>query len=130
MVLAAVGQMCSTASMSHNLAQCRLLVDQAVKAGAKALFLPEASDYIASSADQTVSLARSVKESEFVLGLQQEARKNKLPINVGIHEPSELGKKVKNTLIWIDGQGDITQRYQKIHLFDVTIKNSPALTES
>jgi predicted amidohydrolase len=37
---------------------------------------------------------------------------------------------VKNTLIWIDEDGRITQRYQKIHLFDVDIKGGPVLKES
>lgn len=73
---------------------------------------------------------RSVHESEFVLGLQREARQSKLPINVGIHEPAQGGNKVKNTLIWIDEDGEISQRYQKIHLFDVEIKNGPVLKES
>ena len=60
------------------------------------------------------------------------------------------GKKVKNTLIWINGEGDISQRcskrldqgrlcfrrlltsirYQKLHLFDVDIKDGPVLKES
>lgn len=31
----AVGQLCSTASMTHNLAQCQILVKKAVAAGAK-----------------------------------------------------------------------------------------------
>ncbi|EKG19455.1 Nitrilase/cyanide hydratase and apolipoprotein N-acyltransferase [Macrophomina phaseolina MS6] len=144
----AVGQICSTASMAHNLKQCRQLVAKAASAGAKvsnpndncssqpfitliqALFLPEASDYIGFSAAETVSLAKSVQESEFVLGLQDEARKSKLHINVGIHEPAEGGQKVKNTLIWIDERGDIVQRYQKLHLFDVEIKGGPILKES
>lgn len=130
MAIAAIGQLCSTASMTHNLQQCRVLVSKAVASGAKALFLPEASDYIASSPAETVSLARSTKDSEFVRGLQEEARVAKLPINVGIHEPAEGGKKVKNTLIWIDGKGDIVQRYQKLHLFDVEIESGPVLTES
>lgn len=120
--------------MSSNLAQCKALVAKSVAAGAKvrlsrkelvflhiprspnqssskqALFLPEASDYIANSAAETISLVRPVTDSVFVLGLQEEARREKLAINVGIHEPAQGGKKVKNTLIWIDEQGDIVQR--------------------
>ena len=95
----------------------------------QALFLPEASDYIASSPAESISLARSVTESEFVLGLQREAQQAQLHINVGIHEPAADGK-VKNTLVWINEKGLITQRYQKIHLFDVDIKNGPVLKES
>ncbi|KAI9851662.1 MAG: Carbon-nitrogen hydrolase [Thelocarpon superellum] len=130
MVLAAVGQLCSTASMSHNLQQCQTLIQKAVVSGVQALFLPEASDYIAGSAAETVSLAKSVDDSEFVRGLRAEARKSRLAINVGIHEPTTEGHKVKNTLIWIDEQGHIAQRYQKIHLFDVDIHNGPVLKES
>ena len=63
-------------------------------------------------------------------GLQHEARSAKLPINVGIHEPAQGGEKVKNTLIWIDERGDIVQRYQKLHLFDVDIEGGPVLKES
>ncbi|CRG84879.1 putative hydrolase nit2 [Talaromyces islandicus] len=116
--------------MAHNLAQCQVLVKKAVAAGAKALFLPEASDYIGSSGAETVSLVRPVQQSEFVQGLQKEAKEARLPINVGIHEPAQGGSKVKNTLIWINENGDIAQRYQKIHLFDVEIKDGPVLKES
>ena len=145
----AVGQICSTASMANNLGQCRQLIQKAIAAGAKvnlirhisnkpklmleslqALFLPEASDYIAGSAAETVSLVRPVQESEFVLGLQEEARRAKLPINVGVHEPANGGKRVKNTLLWIDETGDIVQRYQKLHLFDIEIEGGPIIRES
>ncbi|GFG01149.1 nitrilase, putitive [Aspergillus udagawae] len=129
MAIAAIGQLCSTASMTSNLAQCQVLVRKAVASGAKALFLPEASDYIASSPAESISLVRSVQDSVFVQGLQREARQASLHINVGIHEPAPNGK-VKNTLIWIDDKGIITQRYQKIHLFDVEIKDGPVLKES
>ena len=40
MKLKAVGQLCSTASMTHNLAQCRSLVQKAVSVGAKVSFPP------------------------------------------------------------------------------------------
>lgn len=73
---------------------------------------------------------RQVQDNEFVLGLQHEAKLAKLPINVGIHEPTQDRERVKNTLIWIDQEGKIAQRYQKIHLFDVNIKDGPVLMES
>ncbi|KAF2653877.1 nitrilase [Lophiostoma macrostomum CBS 122681] len=130
MPLAAIGQICSTSSMTHNLAQCRSLIQKASTAGASALFLPEASDYIGSSATETVSLCQPIDKSPFVLGLQAEAASHRLPINVGIHEPASPPTKVKNTLIWIDATGAIVQRYQKLHLFDVEIRNGPILKES
>ncbi|KAJ9161042.1 Carbon-nitrogen hydrolase [Coniochaeta hoffmannii] len=116
--------------MAHNLGQCRILVQKAVKAGAKALFLPEASDYIASSAQESVALVKSVDDSEFVQGICEEARRSSLPIHVGVHEPGDNLNKVKNTVLWIDERGSITQRYQKLHLFDVDIKGGPVLKES
>jgi predicted amidohydrolase len=65
----------------------------------------------------------------------RDAKTFKLPINVGIHEPAEeggkeAGKKVKNTLIWIDEHGELVQRYQKVHLFNVDVAGGPVLKES
>ena len=94
------------------------------------LFLPEACDYIGGSAAETVALARSVEDSLFVRGLQDEARGARIAINVGIHEPADGGEQVKNTLIWIAVDGEIVRRYQKLHLFDVDITDGPVLRES
>lgn len=65
-------------------------------------------------------------------GLQQSARENALPINVGIHEPTDPpSKRIKNTLIWIDKEGDIVHRYQKLHVFDIDLRpHGPRLKES
>ncbi len=65
-----------------------------------------------------------------MLGLREAARREKLPIHVGVHEPGLNANKVKNTVLWIDEHGDITQRYQKVHLFDVDIAGGPVLKES
>lgn len=73
---------------------------------------------------------KSVEDSPFVRGIQEEAKAHSLAVNVGIHEPTISGEKVKNTSIWINENGDITQRYQKIHLFDVEIKGGLVLKES
>lgn len=110
--------------------QLRPVIQKASSAGAKALFLPEASDYIASNSAETLSLVKSVEQSEFVLGIQEQARKHGLAVSVGVHEPTSSGSKVKNTLLWIDEHGNIGHRYQKLHLFDVDIKDGPTLKES
>ncbi|KAI0136800.1 carbon-nitrogen family protein [Xylariales sp. AK1849] len=87
MAIAAVGQICSTASMSHNLEQCVKLVARAAAAGAKVLFLPEASDYVATSGAESLSLAKPVASSPFVTGLQNAAATHSLAVHVGIHVP-------------------------------------------
>lgn len=132
MPLAACGQFCATNALAANLAACQILLRKAAAAGAKALFLPEASDYISTSPAETLALCVPASESVFVLGLQEEAKRLALPVNVGIHEPTADGKKerVRNMSIWIDEQGKIVERYQKIHVFDVDIEGGPKLVES
>lgn len=116
--------------MAHNLRQCQTLVRKAVASKASALFLPEASDWISSGPEESLSLVKSVKDSEFVRGIQAEAKASRLPIYVGVHEPTESGEKVKNTLLWVDERGEITQRYQKLHMFDMDVTEGPKMSES
>ncbi|KAF2153107.1 nitrilase [Myriangium duriaei CBS 260.36] len=132
MVLAAIGQICSTASLAHNLAQCRTVVQKAIAGGAKILFLPEASDYISSSPQESLSLVQPVSTSPFVLGLQSLAAKHSLPISVGVHEPTSRPSHLANTLLHISATGAITHRYQKLHLFDLDLSasNGPKMQES
>ena len=128
--LQSIGQMTSTANIASNLAQAQLLIRKAVAAKASALFLPEAADYIGSSPEESLSLVRSVQDSEFVQGVRKSAKEAKLCVSVGVHEPVEGGKKTKNCLLWIDAEGEITQRYQKLHLFDIDIKGGTTMKES
>ncbi|KAK4642886.1 Carbon-nitrogen hydrolase [Podospora bellae-mahoneyi] len=134
MSLIAIGQLTSTSSLPHNLTQCRTLIARAASLNCKALFLPEASDYIASSPTESLSLCQPTNKSEFVTGLRAEAKKHNLAIHVGIHEPSwtDPKTKIRNTVIWIDENGHIVHTYQKVHLFDVDLGESggPVLKES
>jgi deaminated glutathione amidase len=79
-----------------------------------------------------LALCKHVRDSPFVLGLQDTAREHLLPINVGIHEPTEPpSKRIKNTLIWINTKGEIVHRYQKLHMFDIDLRpEGPHLKES
>ncbi|KAK1983565.1 carbon-nitrogen hydrolase [Colletotrichum cereale] len=154
MAIAAVGQICSTASLSHNLEQCVRLVAKAAVGGAKVLFLPEASDYIASGPQESLSLAQPQSKSPFVLGLQEAAKTHSLAVSVGIHVPvpeavpatgaggatpntSAPVSKLLNRSLWINADGTVNQAatYDKLHLFDygalresATVQAGPSLT--
>lgn len=91
--------------------------------------MPEAADYIASSAEESLALAQSPECGNFISALQQTARVENMHINVGIHEIASENR-LKNSLVWIDDKGTITQNYQKVHLFDVEIEDGPILKES
>ncbi|OLN87180.1 putative hydrolase nit2 [Colletotrichum chlorophyti] len=145
MAIAAVGQIRSTASLSHNLEQAVRLVVKAAAGGAKVLFLPEASDYIASSPQESLSLAQPQSESPFVLGLQDAAKTHALAISVGIHVPipaevsaAEAAQatapatpsapnapatvtKLLNRSLWINADGSVNEAatYDKLHLFNL-----------
>ncbi|KAI1084024.1 carbon-nitrogen hydrolase [Whalleya microplaca] len=129
--------------MAHNLEQCVKLVGKAAAAGAKVLFLPEASDYIASSGEESLSLAQPMSTSPFVTGLQSAAAAHSLAIHVGIHEPVlPLDKsqrvvpsppsKLLNRTIFITAQGEIPPHgiYDKIHLFDYGALRESANTQA
>ena len=97
----------------------------------QAVFFPEASDYIGSSLEESLSLCRPADKSSFILGLREDARKHSLPISVGVHEPSDdpKSKRIKNNLLWIDEKGEIARRYQKLHMFDIELDGRPPIKE-
>ncbi|KAJ2892901.1 carbon-nitrogen hydrolase [Zalerion maritima] len=95
------------------------------------LFLPEASDYIASSPEESLSLAQDESSSRFVTGLCDAAREHGVGISVGIHVPAgtsaatietatENVPKLFNRLVYIapNGAVDAAATYDKLHLFD------------
>ncbi|ODQ77610.1 hypothetical protein BABINDRAFT_163337 [Babjeviella inositovora NRRL Y-12698] len=135
MVLIACGQLCSTSSLAENAQKAVRLITRAAAMNAKVLFLPEASDYLAVNAKHSVEIVRLVQDSPFIQGVQKTLRElhsqgKSLHVSVGVHEPCVGGDRVKNTLLWINDQGVIEQRYQKLHLFDISIPNGPILKES
>ena len=144
MVLAAVTQLSSGPTVLENASIACSLIAKAASQGAKAVFLPEATDFIAPG-KSVPSLTRSKESREFVHMIREEAKKGKTWVSVGIHEAPEMpwllrdeeqtastsgsatngeedGKnRCYNTHLLIDDAGAIRCRYRKAHLFDVDI---------
>ncbi|KAJ7651004.1 carbon-nitrogen hydrolase [Roridomyces roridus] len=135
MVLVACAQMCSTEDVAANLAISIKLARDASAAGATALFLPEAADYIANDAHQVYLLAEPLETHTYTLGLRAVAKELGISINAGIHErpgPDEAAseepgsERVFNTHIAIGPDGNIRSVYRKLHLFDIQLKDEAA----
>lgn len=68
-VTATTGQFCAKALPSENLETVSGVIADAAKAGAKIIFLPEASDFITTQPGEAVSLTKPLAQSEFVQGV-------------------------------------------------------------
>jgi len=117
---------------AHLRATSVQLARDAAAAGAKALFLPEASDYIANDPHLGYLLAEPLATHTYTLGLQGIAKELGIYINAGIHErpsPSEAAseepgsERVFNTHVSIGPDGKVKAFYRKLHLFDVQLKD-------
>ncbi|KAL8276155.1 hypothetical protein RQP46_011449 [Phenoliferia psychrophenolica] len=129
MVLAAVGQLCSKAVVETNMALCSSIIRRAASAGAKLVWLPEASDFIADAAS-VPKLARPLGDSAFLDGLKHAAVLGNIWVGVGVHESSSDPKRCYNTNVLITPEGEIASAYRKVHLFDVDIAGGATILES
>lgn len=89
-MLAAVAQICSSRSVSKNLVTCQKVIQEAAKAGAKLICLPEASDFLGTTGDETSKLAASKEVQDFIKGIQDSARLFRVWISIGVHEPAKV----------------------------------------
>jgi hypothetical protein len=80
------GQFCTKPVISKNLEAVSRIITDAAKAGAKMIFLPEASDFIANGADESASLTKPLAQSEFVQGVRARAKETGVWVSVGVHE--------------------------------------------
>ncbi|KAK6460871.1 nitrilase superfamily member [Scheffersomyces coipomensis] len=134
----AVGQLTSSSNIFHNATIVNKLISKSKLNKVNILFLPEATDYLSRNAGHSLELANQIDEK--FLPLIQSHLKSEFPkteeeeeefyVAIGIHQPSPTTNRVQNNLIWINSQGEILKKYQKLHLFDVNIKNGPILQES
>lgn len=65
----------------------------------------------------------------FLEAVTRMSQVHNIAINIGIHEPGASSQKLRNTSLWLE-DGQVKQRYRKLHLFDVDIKDGPVLKES
>lgn len=112
----AVCQLRSTEDPVHNLKISEKVIRSAVAAGAKACFLPEASDFINPSKTESRKFSLPLPKHEYTIGLQTLAKELGIVISVGVHEgpEDESEERVYNTHVLIGKDGGVLATYRKV----------------
>ena len=119
MTRAAIIQLCSSADKVANFSIYSKFISQAAAQKCKIAFLPEAFDFVGTSAQETLSLAESLN-GELMVKLSAIARDKQIWLSLGgFHQ--KLDERVANTHVLIDAEGELVQTYDKVHLFDAPL---------
>ncbi len=123
-------QFCADNNLSANLKQAELLTRQTHEAGADLICLPEY--FAAIEIDDQTTLEKAVTEEHHpALQLFRSlAKELSVWIQIGSLPIRISDSQVNNRAFLINNRGEIVARYNKIHLFDVTLKDGEAYQES
>ena len=123
-------QMCSTGNRDANLIRARALMEEAVDGGAELISLPENFPFIGREGEQ-VRVAEDLDDGPSVQCLREFAVQHRVAI-VGGSIPLKAAdaSKVTNTCLVFGPDGELVARYDKMHLFDVSVDEEHAFQES
>lgn len=124
--------MCSVNDKDKNFNVCKDLVQQAKSKGVALLQLPECFAFIGGGKKKN----ESIENAETLEGPNMKrylnlAKENKIWLSLGgYHEKVEGEKKIYNTHVIVNSEGEIVTTYRKMHLFDMDLPEGPTMKES
>lgn len=125
MNLVAAIQMASGPNLQANLAEAERLIAEAAKAGARLVVLPENFALMGMSEKDLLKIREEDGSGPLQDFLAAQARQHGVWL-VGGTVPMRLADsdRVRSACMLFDDQGERVARYDKIHLFDVTLEES------
>jgi predicted amidohydrolase len=128
-------QSCTGTDPISNLAIMSDAVSEAAERGAAFVALPETCNFMAKNRDHLYATLQREEADPFVLGLQSLTKKLGIHLLLGSvvvkaisDDPDEA--RAANRSLLIAPDGSIAARYDKVHLFDVTLANGESHRES
>lgn len=129
--IAAIVQMTSGIDPATNLATIERAMAAAAAAGATMAFLPEMSLLLDRDRERSAVHMRREEDSPWPAALQDMARRHGIWLHSGsMPLLADDGNRRVNRAHVIDADGEIRARYDKIHMFDVTLPSGENWTES
>ena len=121
-------QMRSRESRDDNLRQALALMKEAVAQGAQLLALPENFSFLEREGKKVAAL-EDLEHGPAIQMIRRFARMHHVTV-VGGSVPLSAGKKVTNTCLVFDPGGEQIARYDKMHLFDISLDEQHSYLES
>lgn len=123
-------QMCSGTDMSRNLKDASALVREAHARGAQYVLTPEVTNLVEDDKERTRAIVQPEAQDISVAGFSALAAELGLWLHVGsLALRADDGRAVNRSLLF-DPKGKVAARYDKIHLFDVTLPSGQQIRES
>ena len=117
-------QMTSGSIISANLQQAEKLISDACAQGAELVVLPENFAFFGKEDKEYIDHAEILGSGDIQLFLKQQAIKNNCYVVAAMAIKSESSYKVRESVLMFNPKGEHVARYDKVHLFDVTVPNS------
>jgi deaminated glutathione amidase len=112
-----------------NAARVAAMAREAADAGAKLILTPEMTGLLDGNRQRMMGKATDEDGDATLAALRDVARKSGATILLG-SVPIQLGERCANRCFLIDGSGNISARYDKIHRFDVDLPGGERYRES
>ena len=125
-------QLCCGDDPSQNLEVTRALIRDAASEGARFILTPEVTNCVSASRQRQAEVLRPEQEDETLPALRAEAEALETWIVIGslALKATTPGAPFVNRSFLIGPDGSIKARYDKIHMFDVTISETERYRES
>ena len=132
MSIVAAIQMASGPNVKANLSEAEKLIKTAVQQDAELVVLPENFAIMGMTETDKVTIAEKPNDGEIQKFLSEQAIKHNVWIVGGtVPIESDIAGKVFSACLLYNNKGEVVARYDKIHLFDVTLEaNNESYTES
>lgn len=125
-------QLCVCDDPMVNLAATVPLIRDAARQGAQLVVTPEATNILSPDRDRQRAVLRVEHDDPTLSALRSEARRAGIWLLIGslALATDDPDGRFANRSLLIDPGGDVTARYDKMHMFDVTISDTEAYRES
>ncbi|MEM9425723.1 MAG: carbon-nitrogen hydrolase family protein [Pseudomonadota bacterium] len=124
-------QMTSSDDPSENLVSAAAFIDEAADGGARLVLTPEVTNCVSASRTRQNEVLSHERDDPTLAGLRAKARARGIWILIGsLALKSEDDDRFVNRSFLITPDGEIAARYDKMHMFDVTLSETETYRES